>query len=59
MTSVLGELRHLIGIPTSILDFLEVPKSHSNLEDFAVRPDNKLLLTQVHQYVYSRVEGGF
>lgn len=54
-----GNLRHLIGINTSTLDFMEMPKSHSNLKDFGLRQDNKLLLIQVHQYVLSRVEGGF
>lgn len=54
-----GSLRHLIGINTSTLDFMEVPKSHSNLKDFGLRPDNKLLLIQVYQYMFSRVEGGF
>ena len=57
MTSVLGELKHLIGIHISSLDFMHIPKSHSNLEDFGLRPDNELLLTQVHQCMYSRMEG--
>lgn len=59
MTSVLGEQMHLIEMHPSTLDFMHVPKPYSNLEGFGLRPNNECLLTQVHQCMYSRMEGRF
>lgn len=57
MSSVLRKQMYLTDMYTFTLDSIDVSKAHSSLEGFGLSPDNKHLLTHVHQCMYSRVEG--